>query len=291
MNSHLSYLFTSAMNFKSIRNFFKTEEKKKKIPINQQTKFIETYSNNLINFVYKSVPIRTDDDKYKFNIYKHAKFNKNIYDIVCYDSQQIVAYFIQTKSYYKKIKTFDIFLNYNFNLPKSNILYPNLILHIYSFLPKQFNKTHKNGTFIGSIQTDWNYQNFILNVDNSNLCKNKIITNYLYNAKQYIYPNLTLEEHYTRPIKKTEISIRNNNQKTLAITNIRPEWDEELQIYTFQNWGRIRAKSTKNTQFVDKNNNIIAIFGRLEFEDEYVLDFKNMSLIQAISLAITCLNK
>lgn len=166
------------MNFKSIRNFFKTEEKKKKIPINQQTKFIETYSNNLINFVYKS-----------------------------------------------------------------------------------------------------------------NLCKNKIITNYLYNAKQYIYPNLTLEEYYTRPIKKTEISIRNNNQKTLTITNIQPEWDEELQIYTFKNWGRIRAKSTKNTQFVDKNNNIIAIFGRLEFEDEYVLDFKNMSLIQAISLAITCLNK
>ena len=42
---------------------------------------------------------------------------------------------------------------------------------------------------------------------------------------------------------------------------------------------------------IRKVNNIIAIFGRLEFEDEYVLDFKNMSLIQAISLAITCLNK
>lgn len=263
---------------------------KKKIPINQQTKFIETYSNNLTNFVYKSVPNRTDDDKYKFNIYRHFRINKNIYDVVCYDSQQIVAYFILTKNYFRKQKTFDIFLNYNFILPKSNILYPNLISHIYSFLPKQFNKTHKNGTFIGSIQTDWNYQNYVLNIDNSNLDKNKSTTNYLYNAKQYIYPDLTLEEHYTRPIKKTEINI-NNNQKTLSIKNIRPEWDEELQIYIHRDWGRIKAKSPKNTEFIDENNNIIAIFGRLEFENEYLLDFKNMSLIQAISLAITCLNK
>ena len=96
---------------------------KKKIPINQQTKFIETYSNNLTNFVYKSIPNRTDDDKYKFNIYKHFRINKNIYDVVCYDSQQIVAYFILTKNYFRKQKTFDIFLNYNFILPKSNILY------------------------------------------------------------------------------------------------------------------------------------------------------------------------
>ena len=271
-------------------SFYELPKKKKKIPINQQTKFIETYSNNLTNFVYKSIPNRTDDDKYKFNIYRHFRINKNIYDVVCYDSQQIVAYFILTKNYFRKQKTFDIFLNYNFILPKSNILYPNLISHIYSFLPKQFNKTHKNGTFIGSIQTDWNYQNFVLNIDNSNLDKNKSTTNCLYNAKQYIYPDLTLEEHYTRPIKKTEINI-NNNQKTLSIKNIRPEWDEELQIYIHRDWGRIKAKSPKNTEFIDENNNIIAIFGRLEFENEYLLDFKNMSLIQAISLAITCLNK
>ncbi len=286
MNSHLSYLFTNA-----IRNFFQTEEEKTEIPINQQTNFIETYSNNLIKFVYNPIPKITkqfsENNLYRFDIIRNRTFTSNIYDVICYDSRQIIMYFVTKQNPFKKKKSFDIFLNYNFNLPISNILYQNIISEIFSFLPRQFNKIHKNGLYIGSIETDWNYKYFNLNIDESKLPikHNKLYSKNIYSAEQCFYPILI--ENALPQIKKTKIFMNN----IFKITNIRPIWDEELQIYTLRDYGRIKNTSTKNTSFVDEYHNKIAIFGRLEFEDEYVLDFKNMSLIQAVSLAITCLQK
>ena len=93
MNSHLSYLFTNA-----IRNFFQTEEEKTEIPINQQTNFIETYSNNLIKFVYNPIPKITkqfsENNLYRFDIIRNRTFTSNIYDVICYDSRQIIMYFV-----------------------------------------------------------------------------------------------------------------------------------------------------------------------------------------------------
>jgi hypothetical protein len=278
----------------AIRNFSQTEEEKTEIPINQQTKFIETYSNNLINFVYKSVPKIIEqfskNNLYRFDIIRNRTLTTNIYDVICHDSRQIIMYFVIKQNPLKKKKKFDIFLNYNFNLPVSNILYENIILEIFSFLPRQFNKTHKNGLYIGSVETDWNYKYFNLNIDESKLPikHNKLYSKNIYSAEQYFYPNSILMENYLPQIKETKIFMNNNMTHT---TNIRPIWNEELQIYTLRDYGRIRNTSTKNTSFVDKYYNKIAIFGRSEFEDEYVLDFKNMSLIQAVSLAITCLQK
>ena len=92
----------------AIRNFSQTEEEKTEIPINQQTKFIETYSNNLINFVYKSVPKIIEqfskNNLYRFDIIRNKTLTTNIYDVICHDSRQIIMYFVIKQNPLKKKK-------------------------------------------------------------------------------------------------------------------------------------------------------------------------------------------
>lgn len=296
--SNLVHMFTGVIDYQPIREFFQKIEKKKETPINNQTNFIETYSNNLIKFVYNSIPTITEqfseNNLYRFDIIKNRTFTTNIYDVICYDTRQIIMYFVEHKNIFKKEKIYDIFLNYNFNFPISNVLYPEIISQIYSFLPRQFNKKHKNGYYIGSIITDWHYNYFKLNLDESQLFNknSKFNSKNIYSAKQYPYPNPILFEVSLPQIKKTKIFFQENNTKLFKLGNIRPIWDNILQIYTLPVYGRIKHTSDQNTVFVDKNEEIFVIFGCLEFKDEYTLDFKHpISLIQAISIAITCLNK
>ena len=267
-----------------------------------QTKFIKSYSTNLIKFVYYPISNAFEDDLYSFNITRNCKFIKNdIYKVICSKTGEMIAYFIKISNFYNHNQKWDIYLNNRINIKISKFFTKDIEDLILSFLEQDFTTITKNGTYIGSVFSTKKYEHFKLVLNNSELLKKyEIRSSSYFNSEQKYYSSINIEDTYMQLrhtlLKIDRLKFDNFNKKTETINFIKeilcekPIWEPTTRTYYLNFWGRIKRTSSKNTLFLN-NNKPWLIFGKID-EDEYILDFTYpLSLIQGIATAISCLNK
>tara|TARA_B100000378_G_scaffold7368_1_gene6668 strand:- start:620 stop:1513 length:894 start_codon:yes stop_codon:yes gene_type:complete len=288
------------------RNSSRVEEKNDVIETKLigQTKFIKSYSTNLIKFVYYPLSNAFEDDLYSFNITRECRFIKNdIYKVICSKTGEMIAYFIKISNFYNHNQKWDIYLNNRINIKISKFFTKDIEDLILSFLKQDFTTIPENGTYIGSVFSTKKYEHFKLVLNNSELLKKyEIRSSSYFNSEQKYYSPINIEDvcmqlRYTL-LKIDRLKFDSFNKKIETINFIkeiqceRPAWNQELRIHYLNFWGRIKRKSSKNTLFMNKDTNKPwIIFGKID-DDEYILDFTYpLSLIQGIATAISCLNK
>ena len=267
-----------------------------------QTKFIKSYSTNLIKFVYYPLSNAFEDDLYSFNITRNCKFIKNdIYKVICSKTGEMIAYFMKISNFYNYNQKWDIYLNNRINIKISKFFTKDIEDLILSFLEQDFTTITKNGTYIGSVFSTKKYEHFKLVLNNSELLKKyEIRSSSYFNSEQKYYSSINIEDTYMQLrhtlLKIDRLKFDNFNKKTETINFIKeilcekPIWEPTTRTYYLNFWGRIKRTSSKNTLFLN-NNKPWLIFGKID-EDEYILDFTYpLSLIQGIATAISCLNK
>ena len=269
-----------------------------------QTKFIKSYSTNLIKFVYYPISNAFEDDLYSFNITRKRRFIKNdIYKVICSKTGEIIAYFVKISNFYNYNQKWDIYLNNRINIKISKFFTKDIEDLILSFLEQDFTTISENGTYIGSVLSTKKYEHFKLVLNDSELLKKyEIRSSGYFNSEQKYYSPINTEDMYMQlrytllKIDRLKFDCFNKKIETInlikEISCERPRWDERIRIYYLNFWGRIKRKSSKNTLFMNKDTNKPwFIFGKMD-DDEYILDFTYpLSLIQGIATAISCLNK
>ena len=128
-----------------------------------QTKFIKSYSTNLIKFVYYPISNAFEDDLYSFNITRNCKFIKNdIYKVICSKTGEMIAYFMKISNFYNYNQKWDIYLNNRINIKISKFFTKDIEDLILSFLKQDFTTIPENGTYIGSVFSTKKYEHFML---------------------------------------------------------------------------------------------------------------------------------
>ena len=276
-----------------------------------QSDFIQSISDhNFTQFVYAPIPnLRIEyNEEYDFFRFLFKRIDtpkQRIYTITCQESGEIIFYIIRKFSFFKMKENYEIYLNYT---PlKCNFIIKDLTKIIEHYAGHGFNKNPNNGILIGNFYS--NIRNGELILENAKLLRKHTKTNIRYSAKHDLYTsqkNLTWKEwinyqssgilkttvqtniiDLSHPIKKIDEDI----SEIYILNNEKPIWNEHMMTYVLNFKGRAKVASTKNTIFLNKDNQRIALFGKLR-NNEYALDIANpLSLIQAICLALTCLGK
>lgn len=273
-----------------------------------QYEFVKTIANhNFVEFVYTPIPEVKEDDKDFFNFLIHRiDTPKNrMYTITCQATDKIVFYLIRKISFFKMKENYEIYLNYT---PwKCPFIINDLTKIIEHYAEHGFNKTPNNGILIGNLYCNIKKNELVL--ENSKLLRKHTKKYIKYSANHNLYEpieKLSWKEwinHQSSSILKTTVEtniidlshpirrIDKDISEVYILNNERPRWNETVQQYVLNFKGRAKMASTKNTIFLNKNDERVALFGKLR-KNVYTLDIASpLSLIQGICLAITSLGK
>ena len=270
-----------------------------------QYEFVKTIANhNFIKFVYTPIPKVKEDNKDFFNFLIHRIDTPNMmYTITCQATGKIVFYLIRKISFFKMKENYEIYLNYT---PwKCPFIIKDLTKIIEHYAEHGFNKTPNNGILIGNLYCNIKKSKLVLK--NAKLLRKHTKKYIKYSANHYLYDPIkklswkewiydggllkTIVEtniiDLSHPIRKIDKDI----SEVYILNNERPIWNEIVESYVLNFKGRAKMPSTKNTIFLNKNDERVALFGKLR-KNVYTLDIASpLSLIQGICLAITSLCK
>jgi hypothetical protein len=260
--------------------------------------FIKNLSKDLIKFVYHPLGKNFEKDFCTFYITKEKrKFKKDIYKMICQETNQIIIYFVETSSFYNSKKTISIYLNYTYINLQDNVIQvlENLI---NEFVGINFNNTAENGILIGVIEANSGFENFVLVTNVSKLCKiQKQKTLYLAIQKEEKgKKSSSIREWFKYQVydnmKQTSVILNTiNTNDLITLTNKEPTWNDAIHAYVLNFHALVKEASVKNTIFLDDNQNEVLIFGKMS-KNLYSLNIKSpISLIQGMCMAITCIYK
>ena len=88
------------------------------------------------------------------------------------------------------------------------------------------------------------------------------------------------------------IELKYANSK-VKLSNVKPEWNSQLECYCLNFFGRVKKASARNFQLVfeDDNDNILLQHGK-STRDEFNIDFREpISLIQAFAISLVSIGK
>ncbi len=295
--------------------FFSSGKSKTTVPINInkmndiQNDFVTNIANhNFIQFVYTPIPCckKTDIDFFRFLIKRIDTPKHRMYTIKCEETDEIIFYLIRKFKFMKMKEKYEIYLNYT---PfECDFVHNDVIKIIEHYVGHGFNKLPKSGILIGNTYSDLTKCELVL--ENTNLLRKQTRKNIVYTSEHKYYDldkkNLSWKDwidKYSNTLQQTTINtniidlsppitkIDKNISEVFILNNEKPIWDDSVGAYVLNFEGRVKKASIKNTIFLNKKNERIALFGKLN-KNYYVLDITNpLSLIQGICLAITCLGK
>jgi len=263
-----------------------------------QLNFIKNLSKDLIKFVYYPVRSNFENENFShFHIEKEKLKFKHIYKMICQETNQIIMYFVETTSFYNRKTMISIYLNYTY-INLQDYLIQDLENLVNEFVGVNFNNTAKNGILIGVIETDYMFEKFMLVTNVSKLCKIlKRRTLYLAIQKHKVEEKKPCIKRWlinvmTDKIKQTTVILNTmNTDDIITIKNKIPIWNDVVHAYVLNFRGLIKEASTKNTIFIDDNENELLIFGKMS-KNLYSLHINSpISLIQGVCMAITCIYK
>ena len=262
---------------------------------------IENLSKDLIKFIYHPVEQNLNDDFFvHFNIIKKKhKSQKNIYQMICTEKNEIIMYFVETSSFFGKKKKISIYLNYTY-INLQHHLISDLENLVNEFVGINFNNTAKNGILIGVVETDTWFENFILVTNTSKLCKNlKQKSLYLATQKRTEkrkIPGIFSKEWFKNcvcsDIKQTKVFLNTlDTNELISLIGKEPIWNDGVNAYVLNFHGLVKEASVKNSISVDKDGNELVRFRKVS-KNLYSLNIKTpISLIQGKCMAITCIYK
>jgi hypothetical protein len=90
-----------------------------------------------------------------------------------------------------------------------------------------------------------------------------------------------------------KLDILNSNGRHDKLENLKPEWNEDLDCYCLNFYGRVKKASAKNFQIVypDDPDNIILQHGKVT-RDEYNFDFREpLNFVFAFAVSLVAIGK
>jgi tubby-related protein 1 len=86
----------------------------------------------------------------------------------------------------------------------------------------------------------------------------------------------------------------NTNKKEMhKLQNLKPEWNEEMDCYCLNFYGRVKKASAKNFQIIypDDNDNILLQHGKVN-KDEFNIDFREpFNFVYAFAVSLVSIGK
>ena len=83
------------------------------------------------------------------------------------------------------------------------------------------------------------------------------------------------------------------NGETHRLENLKPEWNEDMDCYCLNFYGRVKKASAKNFQicYPDDQDNILLQHGKVK-EDEYNIDFREpFNPLMAFAVSLVAIGK
>jgi len=83
------------------------------------------------------------------------------------------------------------------------------------------------------------------------------------------------------------------NQERHRLSNLKPEWNEDMDCYCLNFYGRVKRASAKNFQIVypDDSDNILLQHGKVT-RDEFNIDFREpLNFVTAFAISLISIGK